>query len=556
MKNVVTAIAALLLTGFSLSAQNVNFTLVYNTLQTNCVSCHSNAAPQGGLDLEGAGGTAQAKRTDVYNKLVGINPTNAAAAAKGYKLVTKGRPDLSFLLRKVAHSQFENGRYALANGEGAAMPNNQAAISNKEVEYIRQWVMYGANSSGNAGSNTKAKVDNYYDGLALPSIAQPAAPAAGQGEQIYLGKIFLSPGEEVEYYQKYRLNLPEGKEVNRMDLKMNNFSHHYILFKFEPGTEQQYPEGLRSVSVFNVFPDETKYISTWSNEGDLLFPEGTAHTFEANTVLDLNYHINNYNQDSILGAEAYLNIYYQPLGTAVKEMYSDLVLYPVSNLIIPGNNDEYTFTDSEFDANSNLIYNIWTLKSHTHKYGTDYDIYVRNPDGSKGEQLYEGFMDETHTQNLGYYNWSHPPIRFFEPLKPVPAKNGIIHEGKFRNCCTQPLVTFGLTTDEEMMLYYIQYTVDIAANTNEALAPQMLQVFPNPAQTNLYVQYFLKDAADTQIELVNMQGQTVYSNTLTKAEKGISHTKIDLASLNLAPANYLVKVTANGVAAKKIVCIQ
>ena len=44
-----------------------------------------------------------------------------------------------------------------------------------------------------------------------------------------------------------------------------------------------------------------------------------------------------------------------------------------------------TFTDN----NNMQNISIWTLTSHTHKYGKDYNIYFKNNDGSKGRQIFE-----------------------------------------------------------------------------------------------------------------------------------------------------------------------
>ena len=74
------------------------FPKIYTIFQTKCVQCHSNAQKSGGLDLEGSGTD---KQTAVYNNLVGVVPTNATAAAKGYQRVYAGRADRSFLFHKV-----------------------------------------------------------------------------------------------------------------------------------------------------------------------------------------------------------------------------------------------------------------------------------------------------------------------------------------------------------------------------------------------------------------------------------------------------------------------
>ena len=552
-KHLLLGISAFLLSATASHAQQFGFARLYDIMQTKCVSCHSNATPQSGLDLQGSGGDITAKRQSVYNNLVNITPSNASAAAKGYKYIRKGYPEKSFLLRKIAHSGFENGDFALEQpAEGAQMPNAQTALTNSEVELFRQWIYFGAPLTANVAN--ESYINTYYSGLAVPSIPPPAAPAQGTGFQLKLGKIFLAPGEEFEYYIKRELELPDTIEVTRMDLKMNYYSHHFIVFKYDPGQENSVNDGLRVVNTSNVFPDQTRYLMAWSNPGDISLPAGTAYTFPQNTFIDLNYHINNYNTDSILGAEMYLNIYYQPKGTAQKEMFSDIIIYPPTSLIIPATNTELTYTRADFDSGSDLIYNLWSIKSHTHKYGSDFDVYLRNDDGTRGQQVYEGFIDEESGVNLGYYNWSHPPTIYYEPLLSFPAKDGLIQEAKFRNCCTQPFVTFGLTTEDEMMLYYMQYTVDVATGTNEVTKDlPMFEAYPNPFNDATNLRFYLDKSTVVSLEVYDNMGRKVFAQNMGHRAQGLNTITLDAATANMVNGNYLIRLTAgNRVASKQI----
>lgn len=542
------------------NAQQFGFQRVYDLFQTKCISCHSNATPQEGLDLEGSGNASQ-KKQQVFNNLVNITPTNTAAADKGYKLIAPGDPGRSFLFRKIAHTNFENSYYALGAGEGAQMPGGltpQPPLSNVETELVRQWIYYGAPVSGNVEDETV--ITNFYNGQGIADLPVPAAPALGTGLQVKMGKIFLTPGEEFEYYLKYKLDLPDTVEVTRVELFMNDYSHHYILFKYVPGAESQMPDGLRAVNVANVFPDQTQYLLAWTNPGDITLPAGTAYTFPQNTVLDLNYHINNYNQDSILGAEAYVNIYYQPKGTAQHEMHSDIIIYNPTSLLIPATNQIYTFTQSDYDSGSNLTYNIWSIKSHTHKYGKDYDLYARNADGTKGDHIYEGQYDESYSVNLGYYNWSHPPTRYFDPLYPIEAKNGITQVAQFQNCCTSPLVTFGLTTDKEMMLYYMQYTVSETVvqptGIDEKPAGNYFTIMPNPFTNEAIMKFYLDKGANVSYEVYDNIGRKVFSQYVGYKPQGISTISFDASAAKMSKGVYFVRLQAgNNILSKQVMHI-
>ncbi|HRI27531.1 MAG TPA: T9SS type A sorting domain-containing protein [Chitinophagales bacterium] len=448
----------------SVQAQSNIFTdRVYVTLQTKCAAtCHNASNLTGNLDLSGT-------PTEVHAKIVGVTPSNPVAQGKGQKLIYPGHPYKSFLLLKanngLIHAQ-DGG--VLSPEEGTTMPpyGSSQPLTNVELEMMRQWIYAGATANGDGPTgytvNQQAVLDYYADG-GLPVLARPAPPATGF--QIHLGPLFLQPNQEVEYDVKYDINMPANYEVNRLNLKMNDESHHFILYKFDNATiAEETPHGLLPVNIVStaVEPSNTSFVAGWQDDVDIRLPAGTAFRWDASTVLSLNYHVRNYSQGLVMPAELYLNVHTQPYGTAIKEMKSDLVLYNSSNLWPPAVSGFFTLPPGQWTLTENVDngpqMNLWMLTSHTHKYGTDYDLWVQTPSGDKGEQIFEGFMDYTYCNcNVGYYDWEHPPVKYYEPYYTVPANTGLIHEAKFNNT-SNSWVTFGLTTNDEMMLYMVQYT--------------------------------------------------------------------------------------------------
>jgi hypothetical protein len=117
---------------------------VYDIFQNKCMSCHSNANQQGGLDLEGSGSNVALKALDVYNNIVGKTPnTNTHAITEGYQYIYKGRPDLSYIFRKI-NGTFEPSIILDSNLEGDQMPLSQPELTDIEKELIRQWILLGA----------------------------------------------------------------------------------------------------------------------------------------------------------------------------------------------------------------------------------------------------------------------------------------------------------------------------------------------------------------------------------------------------------------------------
>ena len=520
--------------------------------QANCtVGCHSGSSPSANLDLSGSA-------SDLVSALVGVNPTNPAAQAKGYKLIDPGYPHNSFILYKCAYEEWD-GQFGMDVAEGGSMPPaGQNPLAKEDVELIRQWIISGAKASGTVVN--PQTLDNYYNDNGMARIAPPAAPAPGEGFQMHLGPFFLEPGEEVEFYKKEKVENDTEENITKFEAFFNDESHHFLLFDFVPGTDGQVDEGLRPVTVQNAFQD-AQYMVGWVDPDVTELPEGTAYKLQNNAVLDLNYHLINYasNGDSILAAEAYINFYTDNQTPDLIRMYSELLIN--LQIFILNNGQEFTFEDAVFDntaAAEDSMY-VWFLSSHTHKYGKDYDIYKRNPDGSRGEQLYEGFYNTEYTFNQGYYDWEHPGNLYLDEvygdLVPIALKDGLIQEAVYQIPGSanesSPFINFGLTTDDEMMLAFIQYTLEPLSGVNTGVndvtkKTSIMSVYPNPTNGTSSIQFNLDEKADVQLTVYNSLGQEVNQVYNGSHAAGQARFEFD-ASAGLDPNGlYLIQLLVDG----------
>jgi hypothetical protein len=519
--------------------------------QASCTAgCHTAASPSGNLILNTDGDLDA-----LYTNLIGVTPTNPAAAAKGYKLVDPGYPENSFLLRKCAYPEWDSA-YDLPVQEGSAMPQGQPELAKESVELIRQWILYGAKQSGQVVN--PQTLFNYYNVNGMARISRPAAPAEGEGYQLHMGPFFLEPGDEVEFYKKEKLLNDNVLNVVRFESIFNDESHHFLLFQFNEGEETAIEEGMRPVTVQNAF--QNPYMVGWVDSDVIDLPAGTAYKIRDNSTLDLNYHLINYsaNGDSILAAEAYVNFYVNDAPELV-QMHSELLIN-LNLFILPGGSEQ-SFTNNKFcgngggnpgfcDLQGDSIY-VWFLSSHTHKYGTDYDIYKRLPGGGKGEQLYEGFYNTTYDFNQGFYDWSHPGNLYFDELVPISKSLGLVQEAKYRiNNPNQVLpVTFGLTTDDEMMLAFIQYTMEPLVEPNSVGEQTVnevssLSVYPNPSQGLTSIGFTLDHAANVSLEVLNGLGQLV--STLSNGQLGEGRHSFSFNAENAVNGLYLIRLTVDG----------
>ena len=502
---------------------------VYAVLQTNCASCHT-PGHVSGLDLSGPAAT-------VYDALVDVTPSNATSADKGFKRIFPGDPYRSFVFSKINNSLALDVH--LDAGEGAPCPQGMAPLDNKDIELVRQWVLYGAQEADYMVDIPL--IADFYDNAGIQSISSPPAPPApGEGFQIHFGPFFLWPETENEYFLKYPVQLPTDIEIKRLDTYMGPYSHHFITYKFvNPDVAESTDPGLHEGPDFFGVDLVTAHQYTDS----IMLPEGTAFQWLTTTILDLNSHYINYSADKALACEAYLNVYTQPNGTAIQTMYS--VLLSNQSFNIPANGLPYTDEYAAFETGhgEDKLF-LWGISSHAHKLSTDFDIYLRTEDGDRGEHIF----DASCTATLGMpgcldeiYDYQHPPIRYWESFKPIKWKEGILYETEWVNDTGSP-VDFGFESDDEMSVVFYFYVDDTAGLnlplpvTENAIASEM-HIMPNPVQDMLFIE-LPENMDNAQVILFNAQGQLVPAQTTSMGQNWL---QVDMHTL--PTGLYFVQVT-------------
>ena len=534
-----TSLLLALVCATSLSAQTT-FDDIRLLFTSNCVTyCHTGGSPAGNMDLSGSA-------TDVYNALVDAVPQNANAAARGYKRVDPNYPENSYILHKLGAGGFDHG-YALGVGEGERMPKDQDPLDPQDIELIRQWILFGAPPVSQVVD--PALLNDFYNGSGKVRVDRPAAP--GEGIQIHNGPVFLGPGEEREYTRKYALDLPDDVEVTDLSVRMNAESHHFILYEYL--TKPNASEGFDLVDdIFDIADLGTDAVplGTWQFDLEHVLPAGSAYPWDDDVVLDLNYHLRNYDTDSVLAAEVYLNVHFVDAGTVSTEMIAGLDVYGGLNpflLFIPNDGVEHKFTMEQYEPGSTDTWYFWLLQAHTHQLGIDYDIFLRNPDGTKGDQVYEGFFDPEYTFNQGFYDYAHPAVRKFDPLLEVPASTGLIHEATYVNNGPSP-VGFGLTTEDEMFVSYYHYTLERPtppSGMEEPVTNAAISVFPNPVADRVVIEFATGQQRDVRIDLHDLTGRWV-ANLVDRRLPAGGH-RIQTALPGFPNGTYLLRVTTDGV---------
>lgn len=526
------------------------FEQVKSIFQANCtVGCHNSTTQAAQLVLQGT-------NSEVYQELVNVNPLNPEALSKGMKLVDPGYPERSFLFVKLAHDIDPHSYLTVPMGN--PMPDGQPRLDYDEIELIRQWILYGANDT--ADYVDAQLLYDYYNGMGKARVLPLAPPSPSEGFQVHYGPFFLPPLFEKEYFYKYDTKLTETQEVYRVETSINDEGHHTALYRYFPQADTNFEPGLRPVN--NILDAAGVYYTSdilgqWPNSKDVVLPTGAAFTWQQNAVIDLNYHILNYDTDSVLAAEFYMNVYTQPEGTALTEMISGPIYYGGENptiLYIPNDSADHTFTINQFDSTTTDKWYIWSMMAHTHKYGVGYDVWMRKPDGTKGDHIYDGTYNEEYTFPQGHYDWQHAPFRTFEPLLEVDLSEGLIHEATFNNPGPAP-VGFGLTNNDEMYVTYIQYTeipLGLGIEDNQA-GFGYFTTYPNPAHDVLNIAFTSNEAMDGTLELFDNMGRTVYSKPI-QITQGQQQFRVSGNSLGLSSGIYTVRVaTKHGINFSKVV---
>lgn len=539
------------------------FERVYNTLNTKCqnTTCHSSTS----ADALKFDGDINAVYAAIYN----TTPQNASSVAKFEKQIKPGHPYMSFLLRKIAGSGFDTD-LALDANEGDLMKDiNGNQLTNKEIEFIRQWIMYSAKKtySSNDFKPNWQLVSDYYDNPTNGFLPKPIKPAANEGLQYRMGPVFLpATGEiEQEWLLQQEVNFPVLPEVHRIDGFMNQQSHHFLLFKFvdSASTDRNSndPMGMEKVAMVGgstSFDGDKFLTSAWQDDAEFNLPQGTALFWDKRSYLDMNYHVKNYNATSILPCDFYFNIYYSPRSTQTIEMKASLVNNV--GLFLSQGNQTRDYDDQANNLSTQEWRYIWAITSHTHKYGTDYDIYVRDSSGNIAEKIYEGFTDYTTGLTGNFYDWEHPSIRYENDYIPVKfGKHGTKKAGLVARTTwniQEPFVTFGFTTNDEMQLFYYFYTSQdpraaVSINNPEAKNLQ-LNVYPNPLNGNGKVVYTLENDATVTANITDISGKVITS--LAQENQVAGTHEISLNGTGLSKGIYFLNLSVNGsVYAKKFV---
>ena len=422
-------------------ATELSFTSIYEKVfAVSCAfsACHDAELPRAGLSL--------ASREEAFNSLVGVAPFNQVARTSGLLRVAPGRPENSFLLRKLTGP---------GPGEGNRMPaNSPVPLSDATVSAIREWISAGAPLEG-----TIDGVADITDEPPPPIDRMSPPPPPENGVQLHLEPFAIGPGRErqIHYFGGAPFSELEQDEiwVQRIDIHMLEQSHHFILFHWVAANDPR--PGHRDGTFVDINRVRLVAVSQQSFF-TLSFPEGVGLRFDKNTRFDLNSHYVNLNGEQTLMGEVYVNIFFAEPGsitTVVKPIFD----FGGSINVRPGGVSTSTglfpsattqALDPALAAGTGRVRretHIYALAGHMHRHGTHFDAHRTDT----GEKVYET------------WSWDDPDFTIYDPPLVLPPGAGLRYSASYDYydppSPNAPPLTWGSTSEDEMIILLGYYAV-------------------------------------------------------------------------------------------------
>ena len=427
--------------------QEPEVTSTWDVIQTvildkNCVECHvagASFATQSDLVLTS---------NVAYSQLINRTPNNPTARADGLTLVgTEGLASAgkSFLWEKI-NAPNQAHYFDDHPGYGALMPLGKPPLTNGELEFVLQWILAGAPSSGNVVDLGLLDDTERYE----PPEFEPL-PVPTSGLQFHLGPWDVAPNFEREFFYYEPLNNDQPLFVNRVDMAMRPGSHHLILYDLSDNIPEilvPEPQVFREIRDANGnYIPSTLMITSHLNfvtgtqwpRMTYHYPPGVAMRIPADAGFDINAHYVNRSSEIIQG-EIYANLH--TVDSSQVEHVAERLFMNNVDIDLPPN--ATTTLNKTFVVDKKV--QIFQLFSHAHEHMTEFRVFI---DGGPrdGELVYIA------------YDWEHPPILELNPTLTLEAGQGLRLQATYNND-TNSTINFGFLSSDEMMILFGAYYVD------------------------------------------------------------------------------------------------
>ncbi len=401
-------------------------------IEPQCNSCHADGKPfaiQSGLVLDAK---------VAYKNLINAPVKDAVGIAHGMKQVVPGKPEESFLYTKLILWDPKQLQHF-----GSPMPLGTRSLSVGQLDFVKKWILAGAPETGIVVDAALLKDSTAPSYSAFSPLVPPA-----KGYQLKIDAFTVAPNFEREFFIYKGINNPATIYVSKIETRMRNNSHHFLLHTFRSDTPGYILPPANVIRDIRNTDGSMNFINmvamgyhvflagSMTPEGGYTFPPGYALKLPANTMLDLNSHYVNKGTSNLTG-EAYANLHTIE-ASEVRQVVQTLDL---GNTNIPLPAGQRTTHSKTFTFSSPT--RVLMLTSHMHKLGERFIIKIKG--GARdGEVVYENT------------DWEHPKITTFSPVLTLQAGEGLTSVITYNNT-TKRNVNFGLTSEDEMGIIFGYY---------------------------------------------------------------------------------------------------
>lgn len=459
-------------------------------LYNNCVSCHR------------TGGIAP---FPLMTYAEAANASGSIASAVSNKRMPPWPPDPSY--KRLAHEKL---------------------LSSQEITTIVNWVNGGIPQGNPSLAPPQPTFSNNGDLPGIPDLIAkiPAYASQAAGSDVY--RCFVVPsGLNVQKFITAFEAIPGNRGI----------VHHVLVYADTTGTcatlDANDP-GPGYTSFGGVGTNAAKLLGGWvPGTNPLVFPAGFGVRLPPNADIVVQIH---YPAGSIGMVDSTEIHFFFSANSNVRSAFIDPVLSHVNNLtngplVIPANQTK-TFVekyDVPFFLNASLI----GIAPHMHLIGRNISSFAVSPTNDT-QQLIRINNWDFHWQ--GFY--------FFPRLQKVLGGSKLYAEAFYDNTSANPRnpsnppqhVFAGEATTDEMMLVYFIYAmyqpgdeniiIDTAALTNTAptnyyRGQQLLEVFPNPANSDIVVKTYLDGNQSVSFDITSPDGKLIKNlQVYTPLQKG------------------------------------
>ena len=389
----------------------------------------------------------------------------------------------------------------------------EKGLSDEEIALIRRWAEAGA-PQGNPA--LEPSLPNFPDGsqLGTPDLV------------LKMEEPYTISGDNKDDYRVFVLptGLTEEKEIAAIEFRPGNRRavHHVLLASDTRGAgrakDAEDPEyGFESFGGFGI-PVDDRFTSYTPGIQTIPYPEGIGKVLPAGADMIIQVHYAPLPTDEV--DQSSVNIFFKkpddPISRTVRGNWS------ISPLNLEGGWNTFRIQPGQvqtFHATQNVPTGISLLNvyPHCHLLGESWEIFAVTRENDTIPIIKIDDWD---------FNWQ--GAYTFEKMKKIPAGSTIHCYATYDNTENNPfnpsfppkLVTWGEQTTDEMLLVGMQYVpyqpgdedklvTDVDDPTENQAENRLYAVFPNPADTQVTLDFYLKKSDRASIQLFDLNGRLV-----------------------------------------------